>query len=98
MHHDGATYWCDGYLPDFGGPRGAIIASREAHNDIFDVAEALGWHIYVEVSTRGGWHVYVFTDEPLPFVVMRRSLKAWAQEAGLEAGAEEEPGIKGGSR
>ena len=33
-----------GFLPDFGGPHGAIIACRHAHEDIFDVAVALGLH------------------------------------------------------
>jgi hypothetical protein len=44
MQHDGATYWCAGLLPDFGGPHGAIIACRHAHEDIFDVAAALGFY------------------------------------------------------
>jgi len=44
MQRHGATYWCAGLLPDFGGPRGAIIASRQSHDDVFDVAEALGFY------------------------------------------------------
>ncbi len=42
MQHDGTICWCAGLLPDFGGPKGTVIASREADDNIFDVAEALG--------------------------------------------------------
>lgn|GEM_PF-677525 len=44
MHHGGTTYWCAGWLPDFGGSKGVIIACRHAHDDIFDASEALGYY------------------------------------------------------
>jgi hypothetical protein len=44
LQHGGKTYWCAYFLPDFGGPNGTIIASRHAHDDIFDIAEALGFY------------------------------------------------------
>jgi len=44
MQHNGSVYWCAGFLPEFGGPQGAIIASRHSHDDVFDVAEALGFY------------------------------------------------------
>jgi hypothetical protein len=44
IEHEGSLYWCAGWLPDFGCPRGAVIAGREAVDEIFDVAEALGYY------------------------------------------------------
>jgi hypothetical protein len=49
-----------------------------------DVAEALGWHVYPEESTRKGRHVFVFASERVPYAVMRAALKVWAARAGLE--------------
>jgi hypothetical protein len=34
-----ATYWCAGWLPDFGGPNGAVILCRHALDEAFDVAD-----------------------------------------------------------
>ncbi len=42
MEHGGARHWCAGWLPDFGGARGAIIAGPESVDEIFEVAQALG--------------------------------------------------------
>jgi len=39
-----AAYWCSGWLPDFGCPKGAIIAGRDTVEEIFDVADALGFY------------------------------------------------------
>jgi hypothetical protein len=64
---------------DFPEPGGL----EDARLRLLDVAEALGLIVFVEASTRGGWHVFIFTDEPLPFTLMRRALKAWARRAGL---------------
>jgi hypothetical protein len=44
MHYKNEAYWCAGLLPDFGGPKGTIIACRFAVDDIFDVADALGFY------------------------------------------------------
>jgi len=44
LQHNGTTYWCAALLPDFGGPKGAIIACRHAHDEIFDVASELGFY------------------------------------------------------
>jgi len=43
MEYKGTVYWCSGWLPDFGGPLGAIIAGLETAEEIFDVADALGY-------------------------------------------------------
>jgi hypothetical protein len=61
MQYNGTTYWCAAFLPDFGGPRGAIIACRHSHDDIFDVASTLGFYAsglnpyYYELYERGGF-------------------------------------------
>jgi hypothetical protein len=44
MQHNGTTFWCAAFLPEFGGPKGAIIACRHSHDEIFDVASALGFY------------------------------------------------------
>jgi hypothetical protein len=44
MEYQGQTYWCSGWLPDFGNDRGTIIAGRHAVDEIFDVAFALGYY------------------------------------------------------
>jgi hypothetical protein len=40
----GTTYWCAGRLPDFGGPKGTIIAGRFSLDDVFDAARARGFY------------------------------------------------------
>lgn len=44
MTYRGVLYWCSGWLSDFGSPRGAIIAGRETHDDIFEASDALDYY------------------------------------------------------
>src|SRR3972149_7536104 len=44
MTYRGASYWCAAWLPDFGCPKGAIIAGRHSLDEILDVADALGYY------------------------------------------------------
>lgn len=44
MGLDGVNYWCSGWLPDFGCPRGTVIADRYCVDEIFDVTDALGYY------------------------------------------------------
>ena len=52
------TYWCSGWLPDFGCPLGTIIADRHTLDEIFEVSDALGYYSsglspdYYETYTR----------------------------------------------
>ena len=41
----GRTRSCAGYLPDFGGRRGALIVSREDPIDAAEAAEELGYYV-----------------------------------------------------
>ena len=44
MQYGGADYWCSGWLPDFGGPTGAIIACRHSVDAVLDVADSLNFY------------------------------------------------------
>jgi hypothetical protein len=44
IEHSGTVYWCSGWLPDFGCPRGTVIAGRHCVDDFFDVSDALGYY------------------------------------------------------
>ena len=44
LRDESETYWCAGLLPDFGGPKGTIIACKFTLDDIFDVADAGGFY------------------------------------------------------
>ena len=44
MELNGTPYWCAGWLRDFGGAKGAIIACPLTVDEIFDVAEELGFY------------------------------------------------------
>jgi len=38
------VYWCSGWLPDFGGPTGTIIAGRDTVDDFLDAADGAGYY------------------------------------------------------
>jgi len=44
LEYRGTTYWCAGWLPDFGNPKGTIIVSRHSLDDVFDVADEYGFY------------------------------------------------------
>jgi hypothetical protein len=44
LDHDGVVYWCAGWLPDFGGPKGTIIACMYSLDDVFEVVEQHGFY------------------------------------------------------
>src|SRR6478672_2678704 len=56
-----ATYWCAGWLPDFGAPNGAVIICPHALDEAFDAAESLGIYAsglrpyYYEIYDRAGF-------------------------------------------
>ncbi len=70
---------------DLDGKTYERLEPDEMENDrlrLLDVAEARGWHVYFERSSRGnGWHVYVFTEDLMPLDQMARDLRGWAQAA-----------------
>lgn len=41
-HPDGHVVECTGLLPDFGGPKGTVITSREDPDEVFELADCFG--------------------------------------------------------
>ena len=70
MEHRGGLYWCDGWLPDFGSPLGAVIAGRVTVDGVLDAADELGYfasglspryyetyerYLFIETLNDWGW-------------------------------------------
>lgn len=49
-----------------------------------DIADAVGFNVYFERSSRGhGWHVYLFTEALMPLEKMTGVLRGWATAAAI---------------
>lgn len=44
MKSDNTICWVAGWIADFGASKGTIICGSEAHDDAYDIADALGYY------------------------------------------------------